>query len=134
MSEDKPPTFFIPGCAPEEQEGVYASMAKSCNLPMPGIGQRLYSISHRHDSDVWFATVGKTLEGRRLVWKGRKKTEETYPIEDPALVLAILPANGLCLVFTDGGAATGRRSEWQNPFMAGDLGRMDRFSVDGDAA
>jgi hypothetical protein len=80
---------------------------------------------------VRFVTVGKTLAGRRPVWKGRKKSEETRPIEDPALVRPIFPANGLCLVFTDGGAAAGRRTEWKNPFMAGELGRMDCFSLDG---
>jgi hypothetical protein len=53
---------------------VYASMARSCNVHVPGTGQRLYVISHRHDGDVWFATVGKTLTGRRPVWKGRKRT------------------------------------------------------------
>ena len=92
MSEDKPPTFFIPGCTPEEQEKVYAAMATSCNVHVPGAGQRLYAISHHHDGDVWFATVGKTLTGRRPVWKGRKKTEESRPIEDLALVRVISPA------------------------------------------
>jgi hypothetical protein len=102
------------------------------NVHVPGPGKRLYAISHHHDSDVWFVTVGKTLTGRRPVWKGRKKNEETRPVEDPALVRAIFPANGLCWVFTDGGAAAGRRTEWENPFMAGELGRMDYFSKDGD--
>jgi hypothetical protein len=61
MSEDKPPVFFIPGCQPEEQEELYAAMARSCNVHVPGPGQRLHLISHRHDGDVWFATAGKTL-------------------------------------------------------------------------
>jgi hypothetical protein len=25
-------------------------------------------------------------------------------------------------------------TEWENPFMAGELGRMDYFSVDGDSS
>ena len=44
MSEDMPPTFFIPSCAPEEQEKVYASMARSCNVHVPGPGRRRYAI------------------------------------------------------------------------------------------
>jgi hypothetical protein len=36
---------------------------------VPGTGQRLYAISHRHDGDVWFVTAGKTLTGLRPVWK-----------------------------------------------------------------
>ena len=89
MSEDNPPVFFIPGCAPEEQEKVYATMASDCeNVPVPGIGKRIYAISHHHDGDQWFVTVGKTLTGRRPVWKGRKKTADTFAIENPALVLA----------------------------------------------
>jgi hypothetical protein len=107
-------------------------MARRCHVSLPAPGRRLYAISHRHDGDVWFATVGKRLTGLRPVWKGRKKTEETRAIEDPALVRAIFPANGLCLVFTDGGGSTGRRTEWENPFMAGQIGRMDYFSTDGE--
>jgi hypothetical protein len=82
-------------------------------------------------SDVWFASVGKTLTGRRPVWKGRKKTEETFAIEDPALVLVIfpVPGNNLCWVYTYAGTGPGRRTEWENPFMAGQLGRMDYFST-----
>jgi hypothetical protein len=81
---------------------------------------------------VWFVKVGKTLTGRRSVWKRRKKAEGTRPVEDPALVQAIFPADGLCWVFTDGGVAAGSRTEWENPLMAGELGRMDYFSVDGE--
>ena len=77
VSEDKPPTFFIPGCAPEEQEKLYAAMARDCNVHVPGPGRRLYAISHHHNGDVRFVTVCKTLTGRRPIWKGRKKTEET---------------------------------------------------------
>jgi hypothetical protein len=131
MSEDNPPVFFIPGCAPEEQEKVYAAMASDCeNVPVPGIGKRIHAISHHHDGDLWFVTVGKTLMGRRPVWKGRRKTEDTLAIEDPALVLAIFPFPGsdLCWVYTDAGDAAGRRTEWANPFMAGQLGRIDYFS------
>jgi hypothetical protein len=119
MSEDKPPRFFIPDCAPEEQDKIYAAKARSCNVRVPGLGQQLYAISHRHDGDVWFVTVGKTLTGRRRVWKGRKKTEETFAIEDPALVLAIfpVPGNNLCWVYTYAaldpeGAQNGRIPSW----------------------
>jgi hypothetical protein len=114
----------VPGCAPEERENFYAAMARGCNVHVPGTGQRLYAIRCRRNGDVWFATVGKTLTGRRPVWKGRKKTEETSPIEDPALVLAILPVNGLCWVATDGGAAAGR---WQANYPVLPFPKLDLF-------
>jgi hypothetical protein len=119
---DKPPTFFIPGCPPEDQEKLYAAMAKDCeNVAVPAIGQRIYAISYRHNGDVWFATVGQTQTGKRPIWKSGKKTEEMMNIEDPNLVLAIFPftTHDLCWVYTSGG-----------PFIAGEVGRTDRFSVD----
>jgi hypothetical protein len=73
----------------------------SCNVHVPILGRRLYTISRRHDGGGWFVMVGKTLTGRRPVWKGRKKTEEIRPIEVSAFVLAVFPANDLCWVATD---------------------------------
>ena len=43
---------------PEEREKFYAAMARSCNMPVPGTGQRLYAISHRHNVGV----VGRAVE------------------------------------------------------------------------
>jgi hypothetical protein len=119
MSEDMPPVFFISGCQSEEQEELYAAMARSCNVHVPGPGRRLYAISHRHDGDAWFATVGKTLTGRRPVWKGRKKTEETrlwlpaiYPPGRPADLHAALEegtlanTDALCSHISDQGTFT----------------------------
>jgi hypothetical protein len=64
MSEDKPPIFFIAGCAPEEQEKVYASMARSCNVHVPGTGQRLLSAQ---PSPRW----------RRMVCHGRQDADRS---------------------------------------------------------
>ena len=50
------------------EEKLYASMARRCNVHVPGPGKRLYAISNHHDGDVWLATVGKTLTDRRPVW------------------------------------------------------------------
>ena len=126
---DSQPVFFIPNCQPDKQEGLYASMAKGCGVVVPAMNQRICAISFRHNGDVWFATVGKKMAGREYVWKGRKETEKTRAIEDPGLVLAIFEANDICWVYTDGGTAAGSRSKWLIPFMAGQLGFIERFSI-----
>jgi hypothetical protein len=42
-------------------------------VPVPEPGKRVYAISFRHDSDIWRATVGESMRGRRPVWQGRKE-------------------------------------------------------------
>jgi hypothetical protein len=132
MSNGKPPAFFVPGCTPEEQETAFAAMAKGLpdTMPVPEPGKRIYAISFRHDGDVWYATVGESMRGRRPVWKGRNKTETTISIEDSAIVVAIFAAsrNNLCWVYHDGGLGSRQRSKWACPFMAGELGLVDHFS------
>jgi hypothetical protein len=88
-------------------------------MHVPGPGKRLYAISHHHNGDVRFVTVCKTLTGRRPIWKGRKKTEETrlwlpaiYPpgrLADLHAALeegAIANTDALCNHIPDQGAFT----------------------------
>jgi hypothetical protein len=136
MSNGKPPAFFVPGTTPEEQETAYAAMATGLPdpLPVPEPGKRIYAISFRHDSDVWYATVGQSMRGRRPVWQGRKKTQTTVSIEDSAIVVAIYPTyrDGLFWVYHDGGQDSRQRSKWALPFLAGEAAVLDYFPGDAE--
>jgi hypothetical protein len=131
MSNGKPPAFFVPGCTPETQEAAFAAMGNGLEnaMPVPEPGRRIYAISFRHDSDVWYATVGESVKGRRPVWQGRKKTEATVSIEDSGIVVAIYPAyrDDLFWVYHDGGQDSRQRSKWALPFLAGEAGILDYF-------
>jgi hypothetical protein len=133
MSNGKPPPFFVPGCTPEEQETAFAAMGNGLPnaMPVPEPGKRIYAISFRHDSDVWSATVGQTMRGRRPVWQGRKKTDTTVSIEDSAIVRAIYPTHrdNLFWVYHDGGQDSRQRSKWALPFLAGEAAILDYFPV-----
>jgi hypothetical protein len=133
MSNGKPPAFFVPGCTTEEQETAFEAMAKRLPdaMPVPEPGKRIYAISFRHDSDVWYATVGESMRGRRPVWHGRKKTETTVSIEDSAIVVAIYAAHrrNLFWVYHDGGLDSRQRSKWALPFLAGEAAILDYFSA-----
>ena len=108
------------------------AMAKNLRdaMPVPEPGKRIYAISFRHDSDVWYATVGESMRGRRPDWHGRKKTETTVSIEDSAIVAAIYPTyrDNLFWVYHDGGLGSRLRSKWALPFLAGEAGILDYFS------
>jgi hypothetical protein len=123
------PAFFIPVAPPERYEEFYVQMARACNVPVPEMAQRIYSISWVHDStDLWRGTVAESLTGTRTVSKGRgrSKTQYTLPIDDPARVLAIFP--GRCyVVYTDSGA--GKRTIWANPLGAGIPTGVEYFST-----
>jgi hypothetical protein len=118
------PAFFLPDAAPDQQESDYIQIAHTWGFPLPPLKERVYSVTFNQDGDQWTATVGERLHGRRNIREGRKKTDRTLPIEDPALVRAIFPPDasdpsGLYRVVTDGGSAQRRRSHFANPFAAG---------------
>ena len=114
------PKFFIPNQSIDDQESVYAQLAKSVSVAMPVPGKRIYSIRFKHNGIDWTATVGETLTGKstKTVGRGMSKREVSSPVSDTALVMAIFSGNPF-FVFTDSGLAQGSRSGWQNPFMAG---------------
>jgi hypothetical protein len=131
MSNGNPPAFFIPGCTPETQEATFLAMGNLLPNPVsiPEAGRRIYAISFRHDSDVWYATVGESMRGRRPVWQRRKKTETTVSIEDSAIVAAIYPTyrDDLFWVYHDGGQGSRLHSKWALPFLAGEAGILNYF-------
>ena len=114
------PAFFTPGGTREDQETVYAELARWCGRPVPPLRERIYSITYRHDGEEWVATVGEHLRGsqRSIRRRGRRKVETTVPVADPATVLAIFAGTPF-MVVTNFRIVPGIRSAWENPFLAG---------------
>ena|ERR1700722_718130 len=121
------PAFFLPPIAhydASEQDAAYVEIAEKCGRQVPA--QRVYSITFRHDSDYWSATVGEKLTGSKTQQVGptdkTDKTdnsrEQTTQLDDPATVVAIFPGTPY-LVVTDSGIISGGRTSWENPFYAG---------------
>lgn len=115
------PTFFLPPLPLYEasnQDAEYKEIAKRCGRAVPV--RRVYSITFRHDSDHWSATVGERLTGSstRQIGPRHKRAEQTTRLEDAATVVAIFP-DVPYLVVTDSGIISGGRTSWENPFLAG---------------
>jgi hypothetical protein len=124
------PAFFLPPIAhydASEQDAAYVEIAEKCGRSVPA--QRVYSITFRHDSDDWTATVGERLTGSKTQQIGPKdnSTEQTTPLEDAATVVAIFPGTPY-LVVTDSGIISGGRTTWENPFYAGTPTSVTYFS------
>ena len=122
------PRFFLPPFSPEEQEEEYRQLAAACHCSIPS--PRIYSITYRHDTDWWTATVGEQLEGSHTEQVGprRNKTERTTRLNDPATVVAIFPGASY-IVWTDYGAKLGAPTRWENPFLAGIPTSITYFSA-----
>jgi len=117
------PAFFIPGVQPEDQEECFRFLAERIHCAPPPIGERIYSISFRHDAEDWIAIVGEQLRGTKAVSrrvKG-KKIERVVPVSDGAMVIAIFPGVPY-RVWLDGS-----RSAWENPFLVGNPTSVVRF-------
>lgn len=115
------PAFFLPPIAhydASQQDAAYVEIAEKCGRSVPA--QRVYSITFRHDSDYWSATVGETLTGSktRQIEPGDNSTEQTTRLNDAATVVAIFPGTPY-LVVTDSGIISGGQTSWENPFYAG---------------
>jgi hypothetical protein len=127
---DKPPVFFVPAATSENQESVYAGLAKMAQTSLPPVSNRIYSITYTHDGEVWTATVGEKLKGvgyKTSRVKG-KKLERVLRLSDPAVVLAIFPGNPY-MVVTNHRIAVDVGSRWVNPFMAGVPDEVTYFSL-----
>lgn len=115
MSAEPIPMFFVPFVEPEDQEEAYSSLARWCGSSVPPPGERIYSISFRHDGVDWVATVGQRLRGTQLVTRGRgsKRTERPRHHGDNATIIAIFPGYPYVVCHDN------KRSQWANPFFAG---------------
>jgi len=111
------PRFFMPGIPPDRQEEVFAHLAARMNRPVPTMDQRVFSIRFTHGCADWSATVGEPLTGIRRAAKRRQGAMNTreIPIEDSAVVLAILPSDPFVVYWMSGE----KKSIWENPFLAG---------------
>lgn len=123
------PKFFVPYSEAPERD--YAALAASCGVLPLAPGKRIYSITFRHDSDWWTATVGRPLLGtrRRVTRKRgqRQPIEREERLSDPAEVLAIFSGIPF-MVFTTAGIR--HRSAWANPFLAGEPEYVTLFAVE----
>lgn len=118
------PNFFVPGTEPGTEEAVYAELAKSCGATIADPDKRVYSITFMRDGVEWTATVGELLHGigRKRVGRRGTKNEQQISHSDPATVRAIF-AGVPYQVKTDG-----VRTQWANPFLAGQPVRVRHFS------
>ncbi len=64
--------FFVPGASADEAERVYTAMAELCGVPVPPPGERIQSITFRHDHEDWAATVGRRLRESRTDQRRRR--------------------------------------------------------------
>lgn len=114
------PKFFLPAAETTEQaESMYANLAATCHKAAPPAGQRIYSITFKHDGEEWTATVGEKLSGTKthITGRGSKMRQTTYPVSDPAMVLAIFPGEPYLVVTSQIAGYVG--SKWESIFMAG---------------
>ena len=114
------PIFFVPAATAETQESVYADFAKWCGVSLPPTAERVFSIVFMHNGEVWHATVGETMRGTKYSTRKVKgqEVEQSHPVSDPALVLAIFPGSPF-MVVTNHRIAGNVGSRWENPFLAG---------------
>ena len=128
---EKPPAFFVPAAPPENQEKVYAELAKLGRCAVPLVERRIYSITYTHDGEEWTATVGEHLKGVRYRTSRVKgqKVEREQRLSDPAVVLAIFGGDPFFVV-TNHRIVGNVGSRWENPFMAGRPHSVAYFSTE----
>ncbi|WP_340315879.1 hypothetical protein [Rhizorhabdus argentea] len=120
---EKPPAFFVPEIRSDEQEAAYAHMAEHGRCGVPALGDRVYSVTFGHNGIVWTATVGRSMRGVKGKMMPKKVWKET-PVVDATVIAAIFPSHPYIIFHTGG------RSPWENPFMAGDIRSVTKFSVE----
>ncbi len=121
------PAFFVYGIVnPKDFESAYADLAKLCGTQVLSREKRIYSITFDRDGEVWTATVGEKLLGKkqRTSHIQGRAVERTTELSDPAIVLGIFPGNPSQVVTT---ASFGYRSAWTSPFLVGKLASVIYF-------
>ena len=116
--------FFVPETKKEEFESLYKQLADAANSEVPSLADRIYSIEFSSNGEVWTATVGEKLKGTK---KAKKVNSFPEKVSDGATVLAIFRASPYVVV-TNKGLNPDVRSDWDNPFMAGQPTKVTKFS------
>ena len=109
------PEFFVPLLEPERQEEAYHQLAAHVGAFGRPAGERIYSMTWRHDRVIWTATVGEKLRGTEtvVVGRGRDKREQEVPRSTSDTVLAIFPGSpGLI-------AHDNHSRRWNMPILTG---------------
>jgi hypothetical protein len=124
MDASATPAFFLPGVEASEVEEVYADLAKHAHRRPPSIADRIYSITWRHNGEVWTATVGQKLHGfaTKVSRSMRGKVEREIPLSNASSVLAIFPGAPYVVWHDDASRV------WANPFLAGEPFQVTVFS------
>jgi hypothetical protein len=93
-------------------------------VPVPPPGERVYSITFRHNREEWTATVRRLLTGKRtwITWR-----KPGVKLSSPQLVIAIFDGNR-AMVVTDCWPFGTSRSALANPFKAGVPMRVEYFT------
>jgi hypothetical protein len=122
---EQAPTFFLPGSTPENEDEIYAKLAKACDAVVPPSNKRIYSIRFIHDGIDWTATVGEPTTGtsRRTMRRKSGKVEVEHSHSDLAKLRAIFEGSPSMVVLEP------VRSRWSNPFMAGSPHTITYFST-----
>jgi hypothetical protein len=118
------PAFFVPECTESEAEQTYQAFAALCQLPVPPLHERVYSIVFKHDGVEWTATVGKKHRGYSTITSGKYKGREQRQ-EDDSIVLAIFPDPSCYRVVIERSGG----SDLANPYLAGMPQRVTGFSA-----
>lgn len=118
------PNFFIPEVEPENWEEAYQQLAVFVGAVAAPVADRIYSITWKHDSVVWTATIGETLRGIATISQGRGRDhrELTAPRSSSDLVLAIFQGVPFLI------AHDNRSRIWNLPILAGNPTAIARFS------
>ncbi|KQO11100.1 hypothetical protein [Sphingomonas sp. Leaf242] len=117
------PGFFIPSVEADKQEEAYEQIASFIGAAPRAVGDRIYSMTWRHNRTVWTATVGEKLRGIETVvaGRGRDKRERELPRHSDDTVLAIFPGNpGLI-------AHDNKSRRWNLPILTGESWNIVRF-------
>lgn len=117
--------FFVPFVEAEKQEEAYQEMARFVGCaPLP-FGERVYSMTWRHDGVVWKATVGETLSGLETVETGRGRNRRCQEVSRHTndTVIAIFPGRPGKVVHDN------KSKYWDMPIFTGEPQHILRFEV-----
>lgn len=115
--------FFLPFVEPDKQEEAYNEIAQFIGAVPRPLGERIYSMTWRHNGVVWTATVGEMLRGVETVTTGRglQRREREVARSSDDTVMAIFPGSpGLI-------AHDNKSRRWNMPILTGEALRLVRF-------